>query len=246
MASFPSFPIIRFPPQINIEEIARKQLDKNITNINKTPNAFMIYRREFSRAINKYQPDAKLINVSKLAGESWKGEPQFIKDYYKQKADDVKNYFKQHIRSLYFVPNNKPTRKRRKTVKTQVNAATSKNISFFNNPIRSPSLNRPSHILNINVNTSPNANYFIQSNHLTNTYSHDNIYPYLIPHSFIQPSQNVYEDEQYNQLFHNYASISYNDSINSLFTSEVYANNDVPINDLNELCYNNNNNMNNL
>ncbi|CAG8490628.1 9363_t:CDS:1 [Diversispora eburnea] len=95
--------VVPFPPSISIDEIIHIHL-KNGIKCNKTMNPFMIYRIEYNLIVAKY--NLKLKDVSKFARNSWKNEPEEVKIYYRQMAEEVKKTYKEK-RPLCFIHSNK-------------------------------------------------------------------------------------------------------------------------------------------
>ncbi|CAG8567853.1 3106_t:CDS:1 [Diversispora eburnea] len=120
---------VPFPPSITIDEIVQMHLKNGIKNVNRTMNAFMIYRKEYSRIVAKF--NLELIDVSKISSISWKNEPQHIKDYYKQFAKDVKRRFEEIVPSLCFVHIN------------QVSDANDYHVPLDKNPLDTTYKNHP-------------------------------------------------------------------------------------------------------
>ncbi|CAG8616448.1 6227_t:CDS:1, partial [Diversispora eburnea] len=83
------------------DEIVELHLKNKIKNVNRTMNAFMIYRKEFNHIVTN--SNLKLKDISKYAGISWKNETEDVKNYYRQMAKEVKKIFKEKV-PPYFVP----------------------------------------------------------------------------------------------------------------------------------------------
>ncbi|CAG8593965.1 3501_t:CDS:1, partial [Diversispora eburnea] len=98
-----SLPIkkIPFPPSINVDKIIQMHLKNGIKNVNETMNAFMIYRNEFNHVHQNFNLSCK--NVSKLASKSWKNEPGYVKQHYKQISKEVKKRFKKIVPTPFFI-----------------------------------------------------------------------------------------------------------------------------------------------
>ncbi|CAG8567206.1 7530_t:CDS:1 [Diversispora eburnea] len=96
---------VPFPPSITEDEIVQIHLKNGIKNVNQTMNAFMIYRKEFNHIASNFNLTRKF--VSKSSSISWKNEPQYIKNYYKQFAKNVKRRFEEIVPSLCFIHFNK-------------------------------------------------------------------------------------------------------------------------------------------
>ncbi|CAG8580892.1 1864_t:CDS:1 [Acaulospora morrowiae] len=81
-----------FPPPITVDEIIEKHLKNGVENVNKTSNAFLIYRMVYNNEAKEL--GLPLEDISKLSGNSWKNEPEHIKTCYKEIASAVKSRFK--------------------------------------------------------------------------------------------------------------------------------------------------------
>ncbi|CAG8490983.1 3717_t:CDS:1 [Diversispora eburnea] len=79
---------VPFPPTIGVDEIVKIHLKNDIKNVNQTLNAFMIYRKKHNRVVAKLNLSSK--DVSKFVKNSWKNEPNNVKDHYRQMAKNVK------------------------------------------------------------------------------------------------------------------------------------------------------------
>ncbi|CAG8442919.1 18872_t:CDS:2, partial [Acaulospora morrowiae] len=77
-----------FPPPITVDEIIEKHSKNGIENVNKTTNAFLIYRMVYNHEAREL--GLPLEDISKLSGNSWKNEPEHIKRWYKEIASAVK------------------------------------------------------------------------------------------------------------------------------------------------------------
>ncbi|CAG8490575.1 9360_t:CDS:2 [Diversispora eburnea] len=67
---------------ISVDEIIEMHLKNKLKNVNRTMNAFMIYRKNCALQ----NPNLSRIRVSKLASRLWKNESTEIKDRYKRMA----------------------------------------------------------------------------------------------------------------------------------------------------------------
>ncbi|CAG8593088.1 3265_t:CDS:2 [Diversispora eburnea] len=81
---------VPFPPSISIDEIVKIHLKNRIKSVNQTMNSFMIYRKRYNHIVAKFNLSSK--DVSKFVSISWKNEPEYVKDYYRQMAKNVKKY----------------------------------------------------------------------------------------------------------------------------------------------------------
>ncbi|CAG8678036.1 14373_t:CDS:1 [Acaulospora morrowiae] len=94
---------LQFPPSITVSELIKIHLEKGLRNVNKTLNAFLIYRIVYIREVPKNYLD----NISILASNSWKDEPKHVKIFYKKLAKDVKTKFRE-LYPIHFKDQNLP------------------------------------------------------------------------------------------------------------------------------------------
>ncbi|CAG8735416.1 9456_t:CDS:1, partial [Acaulospora morrowiae] len=74
-----------FPPSITVDKIVKIHLKKGLINVNKTLNSFLIYRMVYIHEAPKNSKNNPL-----LASKSWRDEPEDVKKFYKELADNVK------------------------------------------------------------------------------------------------------------------------------------------------------------
>ncbi|CAB4424434.1 unnamed protein product [Rhizophagus irregularis] len=85
-----------FPPAITAREImSDKRKGKKAS---RPPNAFMIYRKVFSRELAKNYRFQQM-RISSLCGSSWKNEPAEVKEYYHRLAHEADKIFLQDLQN---------------------------------------------------------------------------------------------------------------------------------------------------
>ncbi|CAG8784240.1 1503_t:CDS:1, partial [Gigaspora rosea] len=98
---------IQMPSISEIEELDIGELAKNI---NKSLNAFFLYRKEFMKRALANGLRIKMTEMSKGAANSWKKEPRKIKNAYKRlsrKIDDLLQTKKQEKKTFQIVYDDK-------------------------------------------------------------------------------------------------------------------------------------------
>ncbi|RHZ80251.1 hypothetical protein Glove_138g15 [Diversispora epigaea] len=77
-----------YPPQITPQEIINQRgLERRLSA--KSPNAFFIYRKAYLNQLKAQKCKYKMVDVSPLAGASWKIASQQVKNAYKEIAREV-------------------------------------------------------------------------------------------------------------------------------------------------------------
>ncbi|CAG8507991.1 7676_t:CDS:1 [Cetraspora pellucida] len=89
-----------FPPQsLNINEITNESIKKHRAGkSSKTPNAFLLYRKEYTATFK----NSNLGHISTLSSEAWNTESIEIKNEYKKLADRINETVRTVI-PYYFV-----------------------------------------------------------------------------------------------------------------------------------------------
>ncbi|CAB4391403.1 unnamed protein product [Rhizophagus irregularis] len=95
----PDEPEVRlpFPPKITAREVISDK--KNGKKAKKPPNAFMIYRKVFSRELAKKNLRFQQKKISTLCSISWKQEPENVKQGYRRLAHDADKIFLQDLQN---------------------------------------------------------------------------------------------------------------------------------------------------
>jgi hypothetical protein len=84
-----------YPPKVTaLELIEKAKLKRTAT---KSPNKFLIYRKEFVKELNRLGIQCSMTDISKFIGESWKQEPKHVKDAYVKISDEANRLHKQII-----------------------------------------------------------------------------------------------------------------------------------------------------
>ncbi|CAG8767052.1 10619_t:CDS:1, partial [Gigaspora margarita] len=97
------FPTIQMPSILEIQEFDIEELSKNI---NKSLNAFFLYRREFMKRALANGLRIKMTEISKMAAKAWGKEPRKIKKAYikvSRKVDDLLQRKKQEKKIFQIV-----------------------------------------------------------------------------------------------------------------------------------------------
>ncbi|RIB04246.1 hypothetical protein C2G38_2121092 [Gigaspora rosea] len=84
-----------FPPKsLNFPEIINESLRKYRTGkSSKTPNAYLLYRKEYTATFK----NSNLGHISTLSSEAWNSEPHEVKLTYRQYADQINEIVKREI-----------------------------------------------------------------------------------------------------------------------------------------------------
>jgi len=85
----PLMPLITlpYPPIISASDIINRRTPSRVTS--KSPNAFLIYRKAFLDQLFLLNHNLRMTDVSKLVSIYWKNEPEFVKDSYREIAQEV-------------------------------------------------------------------------------------------------------------------------------------------------------------
>ncbi|CAG8666782.1 9437_t:CDS:2 [Funneliformis mosseae] len=91
-----------FPPTLTIDEIMPKYVkNKSI----KLPNAFIIYRMALMKEYRKENIKKSIVQLAKIARNSWSNEPLEVKHFYNRLAEDVKSNIKNNKLQITFDKN---------------------------------------------------------------------------------------------------------------------------------------------
>ncbi|CAI2161953.1 3320_t:CDS:1 [Funneliformis geosporum] len=82
-----------FPPRITAHEVVSMKKKKG-KKPSKSSNAFMIYRKVFSKEVAKIHRFQQK-KISPICGHFWNREPKYVKDVYRQLATEVDKLFLQ-------------------------------------------------------------------------------------------------------------------------------------------------------
>lgn len=95
----PEIPV-PFPPTITARELISDKKDGK--KAKKPPNAFMIYRKVFSKVAKTHRFQQK--KISSLCSSSWKREPEEVKKVYRRLAHDADRIFLQDLQNHSQIP----------------------------------------------------------------------------------------------------------------------------------------------
>jgi len=100
---------IPYPPEITaLELITKAKVKKTAT---KSPNKFLIYRKAYVKELYALGIQCSMTDISKNIAESWKKEPKYVRDAYREISDEANRLHKQMIG----VPNMKKKNNRKKS-----------------------------------------------------------------------------------------------------------------------------------
>src|SRR6266498_4168169 len=88
---------VPFPPAINAADLIR--INKNGSLLARCTNKFLIYRNEFAKEVRTQGYNLSMSEVSCLAAQAWKQEPNYVIKKYADIAHEVKWLHKQLSRS---------------------------------------------------------------------------------------------------------------------------------------------------
>src|SRR5436190_23696011 len=75
-----------FPPNVNVEDFVNNE---DLRNNLRSPNAFFIYRKSYTRHLLQLNHRLPMTQVSKMASSHWNSEPRRVKKAYRQMAREV-------------------------------------------------------------------------------------------------------------------------------------------------------------
>jgi len=80
---------VPFPPNVNPMDLIKPRKDGRPRK--RCANYFLIYRIQFAEALRANGCTTPLMtDISTMAGDAWKEEPEFVRQYYKDVANEVK------------------------------------------------------------------------------------------------------------------------------------------------------------
>ena len=106
---------VPFPPRhLNLKQILKskphRRKSKNTDAEKRTINSFLLYRKECSEHLKDKKIDIRQKELSRLIAISWSLQPEFVKDHYKNLADEAKQLHKKispQIQIRLYNPNSK-------------------------------------------------------------------------------------------------------------------------------------------
>ncbi|KAG9294376.1 hypothetical protein G9A89_001881 [Geosiphon pyriformis] len=96
-----------YPPLLTINDLIPRVTRKGRTPT-KPPNAFIIYRKNYTSEIKDKKISIDMSQVSSIVGQLWKEEAESVKDTYKKLARDAKDIFNKRFNSNYTSLENPP------------------------------------------------------------------------------------------------------------------------------------------
>ncbi|CAG8658186.1 979_t:CDS:1, partial [Racocetra fulgida] len=82
-----------FPPTINIDDLVTSK--PNGDKPSKSSNAFIIYRKVYVKELHSRGVNLQMTQISPMVSESWKQEPEIVKQEYKKLAEAAKKRYKE-------------------------------------------------------------------------------------------------------------------------------------------------------
>ncbi|CAG8524775.1 21546_t:CDS:1 [Racocetra persica] len=78
---------VPFPPRVSVSRLVEKRLQTPAHS--KSPNSFFIYRGAFLDEVRTRNCKVKMTDISPIISASWKRQPLFVKNAYKEIAQEV-------------------------------------------------------------------------------------------------------------------------------------------------------------
>ncbi|CAI2176561.1 17848_t:CDS:1 [Funneliformis geosporum] len=89
---------VPFPPKVNPIDLVKPRKDGKPRK--RCANYFLIYRIQFAEALRANGCTTPLMtDISTMAGDAWKEEPEFVRQYYKDVANEVKKLHDDFVRN---------------------------------------------------------------------------------------------------------------------------------------------------
>src|SRR4051794_37562536 len=85
-----------FPPNVSVEDFVNNE---DLRNNLRSPNAFFIYRKSYTRHLLQLNHRLPMTRVSKMASTHWNSEPRRVKKAYRQMAKEVDHELTQRRQS---------------------------------------------------------------------------------------------------------------------------------------------------
>ncbi|CAI2162013.1 3319_t:CDS:2 [Funneliformis geosporum] len=176
---------VPFPPQVTAEEIVARRNPRKLGS--RPPNVFFLYRINYIKALKKILPNISMRPLSKHISDSWKKEPAYRKDVYKELFGEVEKALESRRRqNLFLIPERFPR------VPKNNNPTTSTNAEGGNELQQDPQI--------IPEESIPILNFQYQVMHPPSI-EHSNVYP-LFPMKLLF-SKYLYFTELFKTLFIN-------------------------------------------
>ncbi|CAG8699521.1 21346_t:CDS:1, partial [Dentiscutata erythropus] len=78
---------VPFPPRVSVSRLVEKRLQTPAHS--KSPNSFFIYRGAFLDEARAHNVKVKMTEISPIISASWKQQPPYVKNYYREIAKEV-------------------------------------------------------------------------------------------------------------------------------------------------------------
>ncbi|KAF0441071.1 MATA-HMG [Gigaspora margarita] len=78
---------VPFPPRVSVSRLVEKRLQAPAHS--KSPNSFFIYRKAFLDEARTHNCKVKMTEISPIISESWKQQPPYVKNVYREIAKEV-------------------------------------------------------------------------------------------------------------------------------------------------------------
>ncbi|CAI2161955.1 20052_t:CDS:2 [Funneliformis geosporum] len=112
---------VPFPPQVTAEEIVARRNPRKLGS--RPPNVFFLYRINYIKALKKILPNISMRPLSKHISDSWKKEPAYRKDVYKELFGEVEKALESRRRqNLFLIPERFPRVPKNNNPTTSTNA----------------------------------------------------------------------------------------------------------------------------
>ncbi|PKY37471.1 hypothetical protein RhiirA4_438698 [Rhizophagus irregularis] len=82
-----------FPPTINIDNLVPVPRRFDGDKPPRSPNAFLIYRKAYVKELHSRRINLRMTQISSMASESWKQEPDSVKAEYKRLEEEAKKRY---------------------------------------------------------------------------------------------------------------------------------------------------------
>src|ERR1051325_8865730 len=90
---------VPFPPSVNPMDFVQPRKDGKPRK--RCANYFLIYRIQFAEALRASGYNTPLMtDISTMAGDAWREEPEFVRHYYKRIANEVKKLHDNIVRGM--------------------------------------------------------------------------------------------------------------------------------------------------
>ncbi|CAG8623915.1 23995_t:CDS:1 [Dentiscutata erythropus] len=109
---------VPFPPKINAHDFVKPRRDGSPKK--RCANYFLVYRVQFAEALKAHCCNSALMtDISSMAGDAWREEPEHVRRFYKQIANDIKRLHSESVKSAQNAKSSK-TNTSSKTIESSV------------------------------------------------------------------------------------------------------------------------------